>query len=155
VRGATLVADVTRRSLRDGLLAAVALAAQLALLGRHGGIGVVAHHHYHALDVGGGFLAALATLPLALWRRNVLAVFVVTTIASCTLNLIDYLPGPPVGATIALFLFAATTPALKRGTLALVAALLAAHVATIGIGEHRFPTVPLIFGIVEIGRAHV
>jgi signal transduction histidine kinase len=139
---------VTRRSLRDGLLAVVALAAQIVLLARHGGMGVVFGHHYHALDVGGVLLAGLSTLPLAVWRRNVLAVFVVTTIASCTLNLFDYLPGPPVGATIALFLFAATTPALKRGTLVLVALLLAAHVATIGIGEDSFPTLPLIFGIV-------
>ena len=99
------------------------------------------------LDAVGVVLAAAATLPLVFWRRNVLAVFVLTTIASCTLNLLHYPPGPPVGATIALFLFAATGGVTRR-TLALVTVLLAAHVATAGIGERSFPTAPLIFGIV-------
>lgn len=138
---------VTRKPLlRDVVLAFAALAAQLALLGRHGSFGF-ATGHYHALGIGGGLLAALSALPLVLWRRNVLGVFVVATVASCTLNLLHYPPGPPVGATIAVFLFAATAGA-RRGALTLVGLLLAAHVASVGIAEDSFPTWPLLFGVV-------
>lgn len=138
---------MTRKPLlRDGLLALAACVAQLALLGRHGSFGLAPGSH-HPLDVGGGLLAAASTLPLAVWRKNVLAVFVTATVASCTLNLLHYLPGPPIGATIAVFLFAATARA-RRGALALVGALLAAHVASVGIAESSFPTWPLLFGSV-------
>jgi signal transduction histidine kinase len=131
------------KTLRDVLLALVAFAAQLGLLA-HGGLD---SGEYHALDVGGGVLAAASSLPLVLWRRGPLAVFVVTTFASATLNLLDYAPGPPVGATIALFLVAATSAGPTRRTVALVGALLAAHVASVGIGHSSFPTVPLLFGL--------
>ena len=125
------------------LIALAAFAAQLGLLA-HGGLN---SGHYHALDVRGGVLAAASALPLALWRRRPLAVFVVTTLASATLNLLDYPPGPPVGATIALFLFAATSAGAKRRTLAVVGALLAAHIASVGIGESTFPTSAIVFGV--------
>jgi signal transduction histidine kinase len=128
------------------LLAAAAFAAQVALLGRHGGLGLLPRDH-RALDVVGVLLAAASTLPLAFWRRNVLAVFVVTTVASCTLNLLHYPPGPPIGATIALFLFAATG-GVKRRAVALITVLLGAHVASVGIAERSFPTLPLLFGVV-------
>jgi signal transduction histidine kinase len=125
------------------LIAFAALAAQLGLLA-HGGLNAGS---YHELDVRGGLLAALATLPLLVWRQNAFAVFVVTTLASATLNLLDYPPGPPVGATIALFLFAATSAGAKRRTLAVVGALLAAHIASVGIGESTFPTSAIVFGV--------
>jgi signal transduction histidine kinase len=125
------------------LIAFAALAAQLGLLA-HGGLN---SGSYHELDVRGGLLAALATLPLLAWRRNPFAVFVVTTLASATLNLLDYPSGPPVGATIALFLFAATSAGAKRRTLAVVGALLAAHIASVGIGESTFPTSAIVFGV--------
>jgi signal transduction histidine kinase len=143
---ATLDPAVMKPKLRDVLLAVIAFAAQLALLSRHGGPGLVPGDD-HALDAGGVLLAAASTLPLAFWRSNVLAVFVLTTLASCTLNLLHYPPGPPVGATAALFLFAATGGMLRRA-LALVTVLLAAHVASAGIAERSFPTLPLVFGIV-------
>jgi signal transduction histidine kinase len=136
---------VTKPLLRDSLLAVIAFAAQLAILARHGGPGMVPGDQ--TLDAVGVVLAAIATLPLLFWRRNVLAVFVLTTIASCTLNLLHYPPGPPVGATIALFLFAAAGGVTRR-TVAVVTFLLGAHVATAGIGEGSFPTAPLVFGIV-------
>ena len=125
------------------LIALAAFAAQLGLLA-HGGFG---SGHFHELDVRGGVLAALSSLPLAVWRRGPLAVFVATTLASATLNLLDYPPGPPVGATIALFLFAATTAGATRRTVAIVGALLVAHVASVGIGESAFPTAPILFGV--------
>jgi signal transduction histidine kinase len=131
------------KALRDVLLALAAFAAQLGLLA-HGGLD---SGSYHGLDVRGGVLAAVSALPLALWRRGPLAVFVVTTLASATLNLLDYPAGPPVGATIALFLFAATSGGATRRTIALVGALLAAHVASVGVGHSAFPTVPLLFGL--------
>jgi signal transduction histidine kinase len=131
------------KALRDALLALVAFAAQLGLLA-HGGLD---SSHYHGLDVRGGVLAAVSALPLAFWRRGPLAAFVLTTVASSMLNLLDYPPGPPVGATIALFLFAATNAGATRRTVALVAALLAAHVASVGIGHSTFPTTPLLFGL--------
>jgi signal transduction histidine kinase len=131
------------KALRDVLLSLVAFAAQLGLLA-HGGLD---SGQYHALDVGGGVLAAVSTLPLAFWRRGPLAVFVVTTLASATLNLLDYPTGPPIGATIALFLFAATSAGATRRTVVLVGGLLAVHVASTGIGHSTFPTTPLLFGL--------
>ena len=125
------------------LIAFAALAAQLGLLA-HGGLN---SRSYHELDVRGGLLAALATLPLLVWRRSPFAVFVMTTLASATLNLLDYPSGPPVGATIALFLFAATSAGAKRRTIAVVGALLAAHIASVGIGERTFPTSAIVFGV--------
>ena len=125
------------------LIAFAAFAAQLGLLA-HGGLD---SGSYHELDVSGGLVAALATLPLVVWRANPFAVFVVTTLASATLNLLGYAPGPPIGATIALFLFAATSAGAKTRTLALVGALLAAHIASVGIGESTFPTSAIVFGV--------
>jgi signal transduction histidine kinase len=143
---ATLDKAVTKPRPRDVVLAVVAFAAQLALLSRHGGPGLDRHTD-HSLGAVGVVLAAVSTLPLAFWRRNVLAVFVLTTVASCTLNLLHYPPGPPIGATVALFLFAATGGMFRRA-LALVTVLLAAHVASAGIAERSFPTLPFVFGIV-------
>jgi signal transduction histidine kinase len=128
---------------RDLPIAIVAGAGQLGLLS-HGGFG---SGRYHQLDVRGGILAALSTLPLVVWRRSPLGVFVATTLASATLNVLDYPSGPPIGATIALFLFATTSSGAKRSTLAVVGALLAAHVASVGIGEHTLPTAATLFGV--------
>jgi signal transduction histidine kinase len=128
---------------RDLPIAIVVCAGQLLLLA-HGGFGSGRYHH---LDVRGGVLAALSTLPLAVWRRNPLGVFVATTIASATLNLLDYPTGPPLGATIALFLVAATSSGVKRSTLAIVGGLLAAHVASAGIGQQAVPTTATLFGL--------
>jgi signal transduction histidine kinase len=125
------------------LIAFAAFAAQLGLLA-HGGLD---SGSYHELDVRGGLLAAAATLPLLVWRLNPFAVFVVTTLASATLNLLDYPPGPPVGATIALFLFAATSAGATRPALAAVGALLAVHILSVAIGEHTVPTSAIVFGI--------
>src|SRR5262249_27292752 len=98
-------------------------------------------------DVRGGVLAAAATLPLIVWRESPFGVFVVTTLASATLNLLHYPSGPPIGATIALFLFAATSAGAARRTLALVGLLLAAHVASVGVGESTCPTSAIVCGV--------
>ena len=122
------------------LLAFAACGAQLALLARGGS-------DYRSLDLGGGLLAAASTLPLVVWRRSPLAVFVVGTAASATLNLLHHVPGPPVGATIALFLLAMTSERVTLRAVAVVAVLLVAHVASAGIGEGSFPTAPILFGV--------
>jgi len=134
---------VTKPRWRDVLIAFAAFAAQLGLLA-HGGLD---SRSYHELDVRGGLLAALATLPLIAWRESPFGIFVVTTLASATLNLLQYPSGPPIGATIALFLFAATSAGAKRRTLAVVGLLLAAHIASVGIGESTFPTSAIVFGV--------
>jgi signal transduction histidine kinase len=74
-------------------------------------------------------------------------VFVVCAAASSTLNALDYPFGPPLGATIALFLYAATSSGVRRSGVALVALLLTVHLATIGIAHDEVPTVPIVFGI--------
>jgi signal transduction histidine kinase len=125
------------------LIAFAAFAAQLGLLA-HGGLD---SRSYHELDVRGVLLAAAATLPLIVWRENPFAIFVVTTLASATLNLLDYPSGPPIGATIALFLFAATTAGATRRAVAVVGLLLAAHIASVGVGEKTFPTSAIVFGV--------
>jgi signal transduction histidine kinase len=125
------------------LIAFAALAAQLGLLA-HGGLD---SGSYHELDVRGGFLAAAATLPLVFWRESPFGVFVVTTLASATLNALHYPSGPPIGATIALFLFAATSAGATRRTLAAVGALLAVHILSVAVGEHTVPTSAIVFGV--------
>jgi signal transduction histidine kinase len=135
--------------LRDVAIAAAALAGELALLD-HGGFGAVSGGR-HALDFRGGLLAAVSTLPLVVWRWSPLGVLALTTLASATLNLLHYPPGPPFGPTAALFLLAASGAGepgrWKRPTVAVVGALLVAHVASAGVGERSVPFLPFGFAI--------
>ena len=95
-------------------------------------------------------VTALATFPLIWRRRSPLAVFVFTALASTALNALAEPAGPPIGATIALFGLAASSDGSRertRLTLALVAALLAAHAAAAGLANDRFPGAELLFGV--------
>ena len=98
---------------RTGLLLDVAIAgatfaASLALLS-HGGIRFGASHPAAGeLDWIAGLLAACSTLPLIAWRRAPGAMFVLTASGGVLLAGLDYPIGLPLGATVALYLFAAS-----------------------------------------------
>jgi signal transduction histidine kinase len=137
---------------RDAVLAVAVFAASLALLAARG------DSDTRDLDVLGVLLAAVASLPLAAWRRAPLAVFVVTAAASATLNAVGYPSGPPLGPTIALFLLALNPERSRasRWTIgAVVVGLFGIHVGSVAIAEDAFPTVALLFGTVVWGGAWV
>jgi signal transduction histidine kinase len=140
---------VGRRKLAIDIgLALAAFAATLALLG---------HGSSRALDGLGVVLAACATWPLVARRRSPLVVLIVTTVASATLNGLDYALGPPFGPTLALVFVAAheQTRARIRTTAAVVIALLALHLGATGIANGGFPLTPLLFAILVWGSAWV
>jgi signal transduction histidine kinase len=101
------------------------------------------------LDALGVVIAALATLPLVLRRSTPVLVFVGVTLASSTLVLLGYPPGPPVGPAVALF-FVGASGARVRGsqrlTAALTIALLSIHLAAAGVARDRFPGAELLLG---------
>ena len=123
-------APARKALLLDVGLAVVAFAAAVALLGAGeeeagGSIG--------ALDL---VIVALASLPLAAWRRAPLAVFVFTAAASSALLAIAEPAGPPVGPTVAVYLLGFSgdgSRARTRLTLAVVAVMLAVHIVAGGI----------------------
>ena len=95
-------------------------------------------------------LAALASLPLAVWRRSPLGVFALTTAASAVLFGIGSAPGPPFGPTIALYLLAASRDDAHpwtRRTTAVVVGLFVVHVGAAGAGQSEVPAAPLLFGV--------
>ena len=90
---------VRRRQLfLDAVLAAAVFAFSLVVLS-HGGF----DRPEGNLDVLGGVLAALASLPLAARRLSPLPVFAVVTAATAALYGFGYGLGPPVGFAIALY----------------------------------------------------
>jgi signal transduction histidine kinase len=139
-------------AVRDAVLAVIVFAASLALLAARGGSDT------RSLDALGVLLAAVASLPLAAWRRAPLAVFVVTAAASAALNAIGYPQGPPLGPTIALFLLALNPERSRasRWTIGgVVVGLFVVHVSSVAVAEDAFPTVALLFGTVVWGGAWV
>jgi signal transduction histidine kinase len=94
-------------------------------------------------------LAGAATLPLVAWRRAVIPVLVVTTLASSLLYGLSYPDGPPVGPLLALFLVGLSGARVRdslRLTIALVTGAFAIHIAAEGIGHEQFPAPELVFG---------
>jgi signal transduction histidine kinase len=151
--GPTIVAGPRRETLLDAALAAAVFAASVALLAARGDAG-----GSRELDVLGVVLAAFASLPLVAWRREPLAVFVVTAAASAVLNGLGYPPGPPIGPTVALFLLALSperTRVSRWATGAIVLGVFAGHVTATAVGQDEFPTVPLLFGALVWGGAWV
>jgi signal transduction histidine kinase len=113
-------------------------------------------------DGGGDFdalnvlLTALASLPLVVWRRAPLAVFVATAVASTVLRGIAEPAGPPLGPTVAVYLVAFAgdgSRARTRLTLAVVGIMLVAHLAATGLRQDAFPGVETLFGVLTWGGA--
>jgi signal transduction histidine kinase len=142
-----------RELLLDVGIAVVVFALSLALLAaRDSGA------DSRGLDLLGGLLAAVASLPLVARRRAPLAVFALTAAASATLNGLGYPPGPPLGPTIALYFLALSpekTRASKWLTAGVVAGFYLIHAGATGAAEGEFPTVPLLFGALVWGSAWV
>jgi signal transduction histidine kinase len=158
IESSAKLTDPHRRVRRDAIfdvaLAIVVFAASLVLLAARGDSGAAAH----AFDLTGVLLVALASLPLAAWRWEPLAVFVFTAAASAVLNGLGYPPGPPLGPTVALFLLGLApqrTRAPKPVVAVAVATLYVGHVSAVGLAEDEFPTVPLLFGALVWGGAWV
>ena len=139
-----------RVSTRDVVVALAAFGLTLALLGS-------AHNADRGLDALGGFLAALACLPLVAHRRSPLGVFALTTAASAALNGLGYALGPPFGPTVALFYVAEDerTRARIAETAAVVLGFFAVHVAATAAAHGGFPTSSILFGVVIWGGAWV
>jgi signal transduction histidine kinase len=98
-------------------------------------------------------LTALASLPLVARRRAPLPVFVLTALASTVVYAVGEPVGPPLGPTLALYWVAAggeQSRARTRRTLAIVAAMLAAHLTAAGV-----PGMEILYGIVLWGGAWV
>jgi hypothetical protein len=110
-------------TVRDAIVALVAFALTLALLGGRG-------NATRGLDPLGAVLAAISCFPLLAHRRAPLTVFAVTTAASATINGLGYALGPPFRPTIALFYVAndERTRARLRDTALVLVGLFAIHV---------------------------
>jgi signal transduction histidine kinase len=139
-----------RVSTRDVVVALAAFGPTLALLGS-------AHNADRSLDALGGFLAALACLPLVAHKRSPLGVFALTTAASAALNGLGYALGPPFGPTVALFYVAEDerTRARIAETAAVVLGFFAVHVGATAAAHGGFPTSSILFGVVIWGGAWV
>jgi signal transduction histidine kinase len=128
----------------DVALALAALAAALGLLSREfGGL----QPENDQLDWTSGLLVAFSTLPLMAWRRAPHAVFLITAASSVLLAALDYSIGLPVGATVALYLLAASRsnadPWTRRDTAVVVASFLA-YIATVGARDASLPGVEFL-----------
>jgi signal transduction histidine kinase len=125
----------------DGALVTVAFGLTLLVLSHGKG----SRH----LDVIGVLLATAASLPLLVWRRAPLGVFAATTIASATSMALGYPTGPPIGATVALYLLASSRdrerPWRSRTTFA-VSALFAAHIGADALGHDTLPGTDVLIG---------
>ena len=136
----------TRKWLLDGLLALAAFGGTIALEAHGlGSSGSVAHR----LDPIGVVLAGCTSLPLVMWRRAPLAVFVVATSASAVLMARGYPAGPPVGPTIALYLLAASRDAARpwtRQTTAIVVGMFCVHILAFALGHGQLPEIQVAVG---------
>jgi signal transduction histidine kinase len=129
--------------LLDAAIAAGVFAASLALLA------IGENEAGESVDAVGVLLVALTALPLLVRRRAPVAAFALAALASIALRLAADPAGPPLAATLALYLMVATSEESRTRTrllLALVVAALAAHVAASGIATGRFPDNELLFG---------
>jgi signal transduction histidine kinase len=138
-----------QQRLGDPALAVVVLLLSLGLLAAGG---------RSALDAATLSLAALTALPLAVWRRAPLAVFVLTGLASVALRVVAEPAGPPLGPTVALY-FLAAAPGVTRGRvrliLALAVVLVVAHAAAFVLHGDGFAGTPIAFGVLVWGGAWI
>ncbi len=132
---------------RSGALLGVAIAGATLvgslLMLSHGGFAFGASEPTSGeLDRMGGLLIACSTVPLVVWYRNPLAIFVLTASATVLLCGLGYSIGLPLGPTAALYLLAASRnqedPWTRRsgGT---VVVLFLGYLGAIAVGDDRFP----------------
>ena len=150
----SLVTDRTSRSAHapsvgDLIVAVIAFALTLALLGHRGGAS-------RGLDALGVVLAAIACFPLLARRRAPLTVLAVTTAASAMINGLGYALGPPFGPTIALFYVAydERTRARPPETAIVLLGLFAVHVGVTAITRGS-TAVPILWGVIVWGGAWI
>jgi signal transduction histidine kinase len=131
-----------RAALLDIALALAALAGSLAMMAH----GIGSTRPGAPLNVVGVILAAAMTLPLLAWRRGPVPVFVVTAVAGALAAGLGYSLGLHLGATVALFLVAASrdrqTP-WNRGTTILVGALFVLYLAATAFADAAFPAIEI------------
>jgi signal transduction histidine kinase len=119
--------------------------------------GVSSDEESRGLDLLGVVLAAAASLPLVARRHAPLAVFAASATATVALAALDYPPGPPIGATVALY-FVGLSGSRERSarlTAAVVLLFYIAHVTAAAIGRDEPPVVPALFGALVWGGAWV
>jgi signal transduction histidine kinase len=119
--------------------------------------GVSSDEESRGLDLLGVVLAAAASLPLVARRQAPLAVFAASATATVALAALDYPPGPPIGATVALY-FVGLSGSRERSarlTAAVVLLFYVAHVTAAAIGRDEPPVVPALFGALVWGGAWV
>lgn len=140
------------RAIDIGIALGVFLATVVMLVGG----GVSSDEDARDLDLLGIALAALTALPLLARRRAPLAAFVGAACANAALAALDYAPGPPLGATAALYFVGSSGSRSASGgrlTAIVVGSLLLVHVTAAGVGRDEFPAVPALFGALVWGGA--
>src|SRR5215207_5878782 len=104
-----------------------------------------------AIDVGIALgVFALTVAPLA--------AFAAAATASAAINALEYAPGPPIGATVALFfvgLYGDRSRDSGRLTAVVIPFFFLLHVAAAAYGRDQFPVVPALFGALVWGGAWV
>ncbi|HEY1273546.1 MAG TPA: histidine kinase [Thermoleophilaceae bacterium] len=141
---------IGRELLLDGAIAVAVFGVSLALVA--GGAGP----HAGELDAASVLLTALTSLPLVARRYAPLGVFLLTAAASVALRAVVDFDGPPLGPTLALYWLSAGRDESGLGvrpTLALVAAMLVAHLTATGLHADRFPLAETLWGVVVWGGA--
>ncbi|MGH9248249.1 MAG: sensor histidine kinase, partial [Acidimicrobiales bacterium] len=142
--------------LLDVVIAAIAFGGTVAVLSHGFTVVPGSSPGPRGLDGVSALLAVCASMPLVAWRRSPLGVFVLTASASVLLGGLGYAVGVPLGATAALYLFAASRdesdPWGVRTTVVVIA-LLGAYLSATALGEGRFPGTELFHTALAWGVA--
>ena len=142
-----------RETLADLGFALGSLAATVAIIA---GGGMNEADGPRGLDLLAVPFVALATLPLVAASAAPFAVFVLCALGSISLVALGYPVGPPVGATVALFLLALRrdeSPRETRRIAIAVPALLLLHLLAIGLANDRVPWAETVFAVTVWGGA--
>ena len=142
-----------RETLADVGFALGSLVATVALIA---GGGMNEGDDPRGLDLLAVPLVGLATLPLAIASAAPFAVFVACAAGSIALVALGYPVGPPVGATVALFLLALRREESPRETRLIAVAVpgfLLLHLLAIGLANDRMPWVESLFAVTVWGGA--
>ena len=142
-----------RETLADLGFALGSLAATVALIA---GGGMNEADEPRGLDPLAVPLVGLATLPLVAASAAPFAVFVLCALGSISLVALGYPVGPPVGATVALFLLALRRDESPRETRLIavtVPSLLLLHLLAIGVANDRLPWAEAVFAVTVWGGA--